>query len=260
MEKSVFVISDGECEDLGDLCDFEMEPISSQELIDPLEFIKQDAIKNTAPETEPEPVYHEYELIEIDDSSQEQPDEEDVEDLGDLEDHFPNQATSPVDDSGQSYSEATSNNTNSTIPDYSQLTIKELQVNLFYANKKGGGELMLFSLKVSISRYGFKNLKSREQMVSILESIRASENLQTPQVTATDNNNEERRMIIQHIKSQENVWKKILRYETVDVDQVYHGLTCKKSKVKAVLDEFVSYKYIYIYFYFYFLNVKYRLH
>jgi hypothetical protein len=138
MEKSVFVISDEECEDLGDLCDFEMEPISSQELFDPLEFIKQDTIKNIVPETEPEQViHHEYELIEIDDSSQEQPDEEDVEDLGDLEDHFPNQATSPVDDddSGQSYSEATSSNTNSTIPDYSQLTIKELQVNHFMQTK-----------------------------------------------------------------------------------------------------------------------------
>ncbi|KAI8881285.1 hypothetical protein K501DRAFT_334831 [Backusella circina FSU 941] len=232
MEKGATVIPDEECEDLGDLSDFDFETMTSEDFINPLDFAPQNASQKPVSKIEQKKT---IDTIEIDDSSQEEEEEEEeegeIEDLGSLEDDSLNQTTSPIldddednNDCSQLYSEATSINNNTTIPDYSQLTIKELQV--------------------SIARYGYKNMKSREKMVSILENIRRSENLQTPQVTSTNdnNNNEEKRMIIQHIKSQENVWKKILRYETVDVDEVYHGLTCKKSSVKAVLDEFAALK------------------
>ncbi|KAI9013739.1 hypothetical protein CLU79DRAFT_388289 [Phycomyces nitens] len=115
----------------------------------------------------------------------------------------------------------------SEMPDYTILTLPEL--------------------KNAVRKYGLKPTK-RPEMISYLEKIwisRGTTRLNTgPTSSQADSKESETyKEIADHLKKQPRLWERILRYESVTLEECHRGLKCKKKLVQEFLDEnALSYK------------------
>ncbi|CAO3671002.1 unnamed protein product [Rhizopus stolonifer] len=108
-----------------------------------------------------------------------------------------------------------------TIPNYSDLTLAEL--------------------RASLKKYGYKGSNNRQQMIQKLENIWSSMHgsiYQSQQKTPNDILNAN---IVRHIKTYKpDIWQKIVNYQNIDSNVCFEGLDCKKSELRAFLDEYVN--------------------
>ncbi|KAG1055531.1 hypothetical protein G6F43_002524 [Rhizopus delemar] len=109
-------------------------------------------------------------------------------------------------------------------------------------------DLTLAELKASLKKYGYKGSNSRQQMIQKLEGIWMSLNTKSNQENIRPEEEKEetpsdsvKANIIHHIKTYKpDTWRKIVNYENIDLNECFEGMGCKKSELKAFLDEYVE--------------------
>ncbi|KAG0750137.1 hypothetical protein G6F57_001355 [Rhizopus arrhizus] len=109
-------------------------------------------------------------------------------------------------------------------------------------------DLTLAELKASLKKYGYKGSNNRQQMIQKLEGIWLSLNTKSNQENIRPEEEKEetpsdsvKANIIYHIKTYKpDTWRKIVNYENIDLNECFEGMDCKKSELKAFLDEYVE--------------------